>query len=405
MEYNNFWFGSEGAPEGPKRLYYTCTFKNVDMWPRREIELSKAKHLHGKGKQNVAAVVFSNSKLYYVPTKIEDHFYNLVALQITDCDLVSISKDDLPPSIALKELLLSDNRIESLPADLFDNTPSLEILSFRNNKIKVISHQTLKPLKHLKFADFRGNTDIAMIYKSGEKLPVCSFKLLSWLRAEILLDHIPLDKQVASTVVNYVNNLWQGEFSDFKIQAGGEVFKVHKVILAVNSPVFAAMFSHEMEENLKSEMTMESFAPECIKEFLAFVYLRQVPKTCFNAVNLYEMLMEYQVKEFAAIIQWFIIQEVTVQNASEMFRIGVLYDNKYIIEAAFHAIEKFFGKELPEELMESVEGMTEILDAKDKLDEILQRHLQSIDESKSILQTKSCETESKNETVITSATV
>lgn len=388
MEYDNLWFGSEGATEGPKRYYYTCTFKNLYMYSRREIELSKAKHHHGKDKQHVTAVVISKSIVHYIPSKIADYFSNLVALEISGCHLSYLSKDDIPPSTALKELILSDNNIESLPDDLFDNTPTVEILSFRNNKIKFISHRTLKPLNCLKFADFRGNTNIAMIHKSGEILPVRCFKLLSWLRAEILLDHTAVAEHVVSTVASYVNNLWQGEFSDFTIQAKGEIFKVHKAVLAVNSPVFAAMFSHEMEENLSCQMTMDNFEPECIKEFLAFVYLRQIPKKCFNAVNLYEMLMEYQVKELAGIIQWFIIDEINLENASEMFKIGVLYDNTYIKEVAFHAIEKMFDKELPEELMESVEGMTRILDAKDKLDETLQRHLQSVGQSKSSLQTQ-----------------
>lgn len=277
VQYLDLWFGSVQGLEGPKRNYYTCVFKNLKQFVRSEIELGKAKHSHSKGKPHVTAVYISNSITYYIPSKISDHFKNLVALRIVGCDLRIISKDDLQPCLLLKELLLPDNNIESLPADLFDNTPSLEVLSFSNNKIKFISNQTLTPLMRLKFADFRGNINIDVIYKSGEILPGGCLTLLSTLQAKIFLHCRPVDEQVVFTVTSYAHNLWQGEFSDFKIQARGEIFKVHKVILAVNSPVFAAMFNHAMEENPKGEMAMEHFAPDTIKEFLAFVYLRQIP--------------------------------------------------------------------------------------------------------------------------------
>lgn len=398
MQYLETWFGSSQGLEGPRRAYYTCWLENLKQLVRSEIELSKeAKHSHGKDKQHVTAVSISNSITYYIPSKISDHFKNLVAIQIIRCDLRIISKDDLQPCFLLKELLLPYNNIESLPADLFDNTPLLEVLSFANNKIKFISTQTLTPLKSLKFADFRGNINIDVIYKSGEILPGGCLTLLSTLQAKIFLHCRPVDEQVVLTVSSYVHDLWQGEFSDFKIQARGEIFKVHKLILAANSPVFAAMFNDEMEENLKGEMAIEHFAPESIKEFLAFVYLREIPKTCFNAVDLFAMSIEYQVNELAAIIQWFIIGEVNVENASEMFKVGVQYDNKHIKEAAFQAIEKFFDKKLPEELMESVESMTEILEAKDKLNEILKRHLESTRQSEAIPQIKTCETKFETE--------
>lgn len=296
------------------------------------LELSKTKHVHEKNKNQVEAVTFSKSLIRCIPKNLSDHFMCLVALSIDDCGLCYISKEDLQPFTFLKELFMTNNPIQSLPADLFNDTPMLETLCVRNNKIQFISQQTLTPLKRLMFADFRGNTKINMVYSSGE---ISSGSVtFNTLQANIALYCRPSDEPPLSTVATYVKNLWQGEFSDFKIIAIEEVFAVHKAILAVNSPVFAAMFSHEMEENLESEMTIEHFLPESIKEFLEFVYLRQIPQKCFNAIDLYTMSETYQVKELSEI-------------------------------------------KLPEKLMDSLEDMTEILDAKNKLDEVLKRILES----------------------------
>lgn len=348
-----------------------CSIKNLEEYRRSEIQLhNEAKHVKGKTKPQVEAVVISNSITYFVPSKFEDHFKNLVVISIDNCQLREINKEDLEPFKSLKELFSTNNEIESLPADLFNNNPMLEKLSFRKNKIRFIPQQTLTPLKCLAFADFRGNIKIDLMYGSGSET-------FSTLQANIALYCGTIYEPAVSLDASYVKNLWQGEFSDFKIIAGEEVFAVHKAILAVNSPVFAAMFSHEMEENLKSEMTIEHLLPDTIKEFLEFVYLRQIPQKCFNATDLYTMSETYQVKELSAIIQWFIVLEANMETASEMFKLVVLYDNKIIKEAAFRELQNYFQKKLPEDLMDSVERMTEILEAKDKLDKVLQRALQS----------------------------
>ncbi len=75
---------------------------------------------------------------------------------------------------------------------------------------------------------------------------------------------------------------------------------------------------------------------------------------CFNATELYAMAEEYQVKELSGRIQWHIVVEVTVENAAEMFKFGVLYNNEAIKGASFRDIETSLNKNLPRTLMTSV---------------------------------------------------
>lgn len=372
MEYRYSLIGSEESREGPRQNYYICSLKNLQSKAKHwQITLNKAKHVSGKGKSDVEAVVITESTIHFMPNNLDKHFGCLRAVEISNCDLCEITDVDMRQfklqSVEysfLKELHLSNNKIESLSADLFFHTRQLNILVLRNNRIKYIHQDTLEPLTNLMHADFRGNININEIY-SGNGLSTDSVTL-SVLNAKIALHCKPADESV---VASYIHSLWRGDFSDFDIKAGENVFKVHKAILAVNSPIFAAMFSHNMDESV---MEIKNFLSETVKEFLAFVYLRQIPKKCFNALELYAMSEEYQNKQLSQIIQWFIVLEINAENASEMVKLGALLNNNIIKEAAFQQIEKNFNKKLPKHLMDSVEGMADILKAMEILKRVLQ---------------------------------
>lgn len=366
--YQNMIFGSEEEIKIKKWCLYTASMEKLELKERDDIQLIEAKHHPSLNKTHVRAVYITNSKILFVP-RIENHFTQLVVLHIANCGLQEISKCDLQPFKSLKILQLSHNAIQSLPHDLFGNTHLIEQLHFQSNKIRFISQYTLTPLLNLDFADFRHNITINEVYSSeGFSVAIT----LPELKVKILQQCKPSNEQI-STVSSYVHNLWEGAFSDFKIKAREEVFSVHKAVLVVNSPVFAAMFSHQMEENVTNEMTIANFCPETIKEFLAFVYLRKIPEKCCSATDLYAMAEEYQVKELSSHIQWLIVFEVNIENASEMFKFGVLYDNEVIKQAAFQQIETFLNRKLPKDLMKSSENMMELLEAKDKLDEVVKR--------------------------------
>lgn len=74
---------------------------------------------------------------------------NLVALELSECGICTIVKDDLKELPNLKDLWLHNNGIKRLPHDLFTYTRKLEIVSFRNNKIEDIGSRLLSPLKNL----------------------------------------------------------------------------------------------------------------------------------------------------------------------------------------------------------------------------------------------------------------
>lgn len=81
--------------------------------------------------------------------------------------------------------------------------------------------------------------------------PLLPFPLLSFLPHSP-----PLPPQVPeSTLHKDIGEvLRSGSFSDVTLRVGEKQFRAHKVILACRSPVFGAMFEHEMKESRRVRM-------------------------------------------------------------------------------------------------------------------------------------------------------
>jgi speckle-type POZ protein len=52
----------------------------------------------------------------------------------------------------------------------------------------------------------------------------------------------------------------------------GTEFQAHKAVLAARSPVFAAMFEHEMEERKQGRVEITDVETEVLREMLRFIY-------------------------------------------------------------------------------------------------------------------------------------
>ncbi|KAI1230382.1 hypothetical protein IHE44_0010365, partial [Lamprotornis superbus] len=75
-----------------------------------------------------------------------------------------------------------------------------------------------------------------------------------------------------------LGGLWENSrFTDCCLCVAGQEFKGHKAILAARSPVFSAMFEHEMEESKKNRVEINDVEPEVFKEMMCFIYTGKAP--------------------------------------------------------------------------------------------------------------------------------
>ena len=70
--------------------------------------------------------------------------------------------------------------------------------------------------------------------------------------------------------------LESGQFSDMALQIGETKIPVHRAMLAARSPVFAAMFGHDLEENKQGYVVITDLDSDVLKEMLKFIYTGKV---------------------------------------------------------------------------------------------------------------------------------
>ena len=68
-----------------------------------------------------------------------------------------------------------------------------------------------------------------------------------------------------------------GKFSDAKICIGEKEFNVHRTILAARSPVFAAMFEHDCEENRQNMVRISDIDADVFQDLLRYTYSAKIP--------------------------------------------------------------------------------------------------------------------------------
>jgi speckle-type POZ protein len=94
----------------------------------------------------------------------------------------------------------------------------------------------------------------------------------------------------------------------------------HKNILSARSPVFAAMFSHDLKETSTGRVRIEDFQLEIFKELMHFIYLgrTQEPLKNDNAQPLYEAADKYDIVDLKQDCGRFLLNKICLENAIDL---------------------------------------------------------------------------------------
>jgi speckle-type POZ protein len=73
------------------------------------------------------------------------------------------------------------------------------------------------------------------------------------------------------------------DLNDVIFNVGCREFTAHKIILAMKSPVFKAMFQHpSCKEVLSGQVKVEDIEPDVFQEILRFIYTGRINSTAMN---------------------------------------------------------------------------------------------------------------------------
>lgn len=360
---------------------YTCVVTQSFFLPQNlEIKAFKGAHQPGKCDSDVESLLCENfnrnlcnngnqsMEMVEFPKEIYKLLPNLTDLTIRNCSLTKVTRHVLFGLDHLENLDLSANALTTLPDDLFINKRNLRSVNFSNNQIKSMSSKLFNPVRKslisVFFHNIPGFNEGFTKHQSSGTLDEFLKKIDEKFAPKIKMD-------VSEEHVHKLGRLlFSGMLSDFVVKVGEKEFKVHKSILAVQSSVFEAMFSSDLEENRSGQLTITDFSISAIEDFLQFLYTGVV-KDYINGTELFTLACKYDVPDLKEICENIILENVDDSNAMEILNLGHLYCSKNLKRAAFTEIEALVGLDIEESFIDNPQKLQELVDAVKKLNSLM----------------------------------
>ncbi|CAB3238928.1 unnamed protein product [Arctia plantaginis] len=114
-------------------------------------------------------------------------------------------------------------------------------------------------------------------------------------------------------------------FSDVTLAVGGREFQAHKAILAARSPVFAAMFEHEMEERKRNRVDITDVDHEVLREMLRFIYTGRAPNLDKMADDLLAAADKYALERLKVMCEEALCLSLSVETAADTLILADLH--------------------------------------------------------------------------------
>jgi hypothetical protein len=114
--------------------------------------------------------------------------------------------------------------------------------------------------------------------------------------------------------------------TDFVIKTGKKEFKVHKVILASQSPVFRKMFEVDMEEKRSGLLTITDLSPAVVSDLVAYFYTGTAPNIHTLTKDLLNAAKKYELSRLHTLCENELKKRVCVANVIEMIFVADLYE-------------------------------------------------------------------------------
>ncbi|XP_046449356.1 BTB/POZ and MATH domain-containing protein 1-like isoform X2 [Daphnia pulex] len=121
----------------------------------------------------------------------------------------------------------------------------------------------------------------------------------------------------------------------------------HSHILVARSPVFAAMFQHEMKETKTGQVSIQDIQPGIFKQMLHFIYSVQlsVPLTETTAQRLFEAADKYDIGDLKDECVDFLLDRIRVNNVINLMAWAHIHSVKELKEATL-TFTSLHGKEI-----------------------------------------------------------
>jgi hypothetical protein len=138
-----------------------------------------------------------------------------------------------------------------------------------------------------------------------------------------------------------LGELWENSlFTDCCLLVAGHEFRAHKVILAARSPVFRAMFEHEMEERLANPTEIHDLDPKVFKEMMGFIYTGKAPhlQSHSMATDVLTAADKYGLEGLKVLCEDALCRNLSVENAAQTLILADLHKREQLKTQALYFI-------------------------------------------------------------------
>ncbi len=154
--------------------------------------------------------------------------------------------------------------------------------------------------------------------------------------------HPAITTSPGSTLNSHIQLLFDnGSNTDVCFLVNDQEIRAHKLILSSRSPVFAAMFDHDMKEKRSGIVDIVGISPDTFRTVLRFMYTDQVElKKEEDAKKLIAAADKYKLDLLRMECEKFLIRGLTWSNCLELLILSDLHKCTHLRETAMKFIRK-----------------------------------------------------------------
>ena len=145
---------------------------------------------------------------------------------------------------------------------------------------------------------------------------------------------LPLD----SVLTGMNTMLSDGLHSDLTIKCGGEEFKVHKAVLASQSPVFRRMLESDMKEQRTNVIEISDINQAVISDILAYIYTGSAPNLVTLARDLLYAANKYELSELLMMCEKELQLKMNAENVIGLLQMADMLNSPCLKKACLKYI-------------------------------------------------------------------
>ena len=115
-------------------------------------------------------------------------------------------------------------------------------------------------------------------------------------------------------------------FTDVTIKCGDKEFKVHKAVLASQSPVFKKMFVSDMKEKRTSLVEISDINPAVVSDMVAYLYTGTAPNIHTLAKDLLAVADKYELKPLLELCENKLASEIKISSVVDLLLLADLHN-------------------------------------------------------------------------------